>query len=66
MPSMQPALAVVWHFWIAVALTIPAILLVVGIALLYVVRVEMPRYPRSDQPRPEELEALEAGSRSGQ
>jgi len=54
------SLAVVWHFWIGVALAVPAILLVVTIALLYVVKVEMPRYARTDQPMPDEYEAIEA------
>jgi hypothetical protein len=54
------SLAVVWHFWIAVSLVVPAILLVVTIAILYVVKVEMPRYNREDQPLPDELEAIQA------
>jgi hypothetical protein len=54
------ALAVVWHFWIAVAIVVPTILLVVGIAVMYVVKVEMPRYNREDQPTPEEFEAIRA------
>jgi hypothetical protein len=53
-------LAVVWHFWIAVSLIIPAILLVLTIGVLYVVKVEMPRYNREDQPTPDELEAVRA------
>lgn len=53
-------LAVVWHYWIAVALVVPSILVVVGIAVLYVVKVEMPRYNREDQPMPDELEAIQA------
>jgi hypothetical protein len=53
-------LAVVWHFWIAVALVIPAILLVVTIGILYVVKVEMPRYNRLDQPTSDEFEAIKA------
>lgn len=36
----------VWHYWIAVALAIPAILLVIGTAIMYVRKVVMPRYPR--------------------
>jgi preprotein translocase subunit Sss1 len=44
--GMVPILGVVWHFWIAVALVVPAILLVVGIIVGYVIKVEMPRYPR--------------------
>jgi hypothetical protein len=58
MTSMS--LAVVWHFWIGVALVVPAILLVVSIAVLYVVKVEMPRFNREDQPLPDEYEAIEA------
>ena len=38
--------AVIWHYWIAVALVIPAILLVVGVVIGYFVKVVMPRYPR--------------------
>ena len=30
---MHPVLAVVWHFWIAVLLVIPTILLVIGIGV---------------------------------
>jgi hypothetical protein len=44
--AMSPVLAVVWHFWIAVALVVPAILLVVGIGVMYLRNVEMPRYPK--------------------
>jgi len=43
---MSPVLAVVWHFWIAVLLVIPVILLVIGIGVMYLRKVEMPRYPR--------------------
>ncbi len=39
-------LAVVWHYWIAVALTIPAILLVIATIIGYLVKVVGPRYPR--------------------
>jgi hypothetical protein len=38
--------AVVWHYWIAVALAVPAVLLVIITAVLYVRKVVMPRYPR--------------------
>lgn len=44
--DMVPVLAVVWHFWIAVALAVPAILAVLGIIVMYVIKVEMPRYPK--------------------
>ena len=43
---MLPLLAVVWHFWIAVALVLPAILLVLGIGVMYVKKVVVPRYPK--------------------
>lgn len=56
---MDPSLAVVWHYWIGVALVIPAILLTVGILAGYVVKVEMPRYRRQDQPTPDELDVIE-------
>jgi heme/copper-type cytochrome/quinol oxidase subunit 2 len=39
-------LAVVWHFWIAVAIVVPVILLTIGTIVMYVRKVEMPRYPR--------------------
>ncbi len=44
--AMVSILGVVWHFWIAVALVVPAILLVLGIIVGYVLKVEMPRYPK--------------------
>jgi hypothetical protein len=44
--GMTPVLAVVWHFWISVALAVGAILLVIGIGVMYLKKVEMPRYPR--------------------
>jgi hypothetical protein len=40
------SLAVIWHYWIGVALFIPAVLLIVGIGIGYLVTVVMPRYPR--------------------
>ena len=43
---MLAATDTVWHQWIAVALAIPAILLVIGTAIMYVRKVVMPRYPR--------------------
>ena len=36
----------VWHYWIAVALIIPAILLVIGVLIGYLVKVKMPQYPK--------------------
>ena len=39
-------IAVVWHYWLAVALFVPAVLLVIGIVIGYLVKVVAPRYPR--------------------
>ncbi len=38
--------AVVWHYWIAVALVIPALLFVVVTIIGYLTKVSRPRYPR--------------------
>lgn len=43
---MSPVLATVWHFWIAVALVIPAVLIPVGLVVGYLVKVVAPRYPK--------------------
>jgi preprotein translocase subunit Sss1 len=43
---MDIVLAKVWTFWIAVALVVPAVLLVVGVIVGYLYKVVMPRYPR--------------------
>jgi len=43
---MLLAKAPVWHFWIAVLLAIPALLLVVATVVGYLVKVVAPRYPR--------------------
>jgi hypothetical protein len=43
---MRPMLAVVWHFWIAVAIVVPTILALIFIAVGYVAKVVAPRYPR--------------------
>lgn len=43
---MGIVLAKVWTFWIAVALVIPTVLLLLGIAGMYVKKVVVPRYPR--------------------
>lgn len=37
--------AVVWHFWIAVALAIPAVLMVIATVVGYFVKVVAPKYP---------------------
>lgn len=39
-------LAVVWHYWIGVALAIPAIMLLVATIVGYLMKVSRPRYPR--------------------
>jgi hypothetical protein len=44
--SMFVFAARVWHYWIAVALMIPAILLVLAVAAGYVVKVVRPKYPK--------------------
>ena len=43
---MSPVLATVWHFWIAVALVIPSVLIPVGLIVGYLVKVVAPRYPK--------------------
>jgi hypothetical protein len=40
------AQAPVWHFWIAVLIVIPALLLVIGTIIGYLVKVVAPRYSR--------------------
>jgi hypothetical protein len=40
------AKAPVWHFWIAVFLAIPAVLLVLATIVGYVVKVVAPKYPK--------------------
>jgi hypothetical protein len=40
------AKAPVWHFWIAVFLAIPAVLLVLATIIGYVVKVVAPKYPK--------------------
>ena len=39
-------LAVVWHYWIGVAIAIPAILLLVATLAGYFMKVSRMRYPR--------------------
>jgi hypothetical protein len=47
MPSLPLILgATVWHYWIAVALVIPAILIPIILIVVYLRVVVMPRYPR--------------------
>lgn len=42
--AMTLATAPVWHFWIAVALAIPTVLMVIATAVGYVVKVLGPKY----------------------
>ena len=44
---MSVVSAVVWHFWIAVALAVPAVLAVLATAIGYVTKVSKTRYPKS-------------------
>lgn len=37
--------AVVWHFWIGVALAIPAVLMVIATVIGYLTKVVAPKYP---------------------
>jgi hypothetical protein len=43
---MQTFVAVVWHYWLGVALFIPAVLIVIGIVIGYLIKVVAPRYPK--------------------
>jgi hypothetical protein len=44
--SLVLAAETVWHYWIAVALAIPAFAIPVVLGILYLRVVVMPRYPR--------------------
>jgi len=43
---MHAFVAVVWHYWLGVALFIPAVLIVIGIVIGYLIKVVAPRYPK--------------------
>ena len=45
-PTMRVMLAVIWHFWLGVALAAGAILTVAGMAGAYFKAVESQRYPK--------------------
>ncbi len=47
--SDETMLAVVWHFWLGFFLAIGAVMTLVAVAVGYVVRVEMPRYPKKSE-----------------
>ena len=38
--------AKVWHYWLSVALLAPIVLLIVGMAVLYILKVVALKYPR--------------------
>lgn len=38
--------APVWHYWIAVALAVPSVALIIATIVGYVIKVVMPRYTR--------------------
>lgn len=38
-------LSVVWSYWLAVAIAVPAIAMVVATIILYIAKVSRPRYP---------------------
>lgn len=42
--------AVVWSYWIGVAVAIPTILIILGVAVGYVVKVVRPQYPPHHEP----------------
>lgn len=41
---MTPVLAVIWHYWLAVAIFVPGIVLIVAIVIGYLKKVVAPRY----------------------
>jgi len=47
MDGMSLLAAPVWHFWIAVPLTIGAVGMTIGMAVGYFKKFVLPRYPRS-------------------
>ncbi len=47
MAVMDPVLAVVWHYWIAVPLAIGAVLTALAVVAGYLKRVQSVKYPRS-------------------
>lgn len=44
---MHAFVGVVWHYWLGVALFIPAVLIVIGIVIGYLIKVVAPRYPKN-------------------
>jgi hypothetical protein len=46
MAGVDPVLAVVWHYWIAVPLAVGAVLFAVALVVGYLKRVQAAKYPR--------------------
>jgi hypothetical protein len=46
LPLLLGAADTVWHYWIAVALAVPALAIPIVLVVLYLRFVVMPRYPR--------------------
>jgi hypothetical protein len=47
MAPMDPVLAVVWHYWIAVPLAVGGLLLLVATIVGYLKQVQAAKYPRN-------------------
>ena len=47
MATMDPVLAVVWHYWIAVPLAVGGLLLLVATIVGYLKQVQAAKYPRN-------------------
>jgi hypothetical protein len=47
MAAMDPVLAVVWHYWIAVPLAVGGLLLLVATIVGYLKQVQAAKYPRN-------------------
>ncbi len=41
-------LAVVWHYWIGVAIVVPALLVTVALFVQYLTKTQSPKYGRDD------------------
>ena len=46
MAAMDPVLAVVWHYWIAVPHAVGGLLLLVAVIVGYLKQVQAAKYPR--------------------
>jgi hypothetical protein len=45
-PTMRPMFAVVWHYWVGVAIAIGAVATLVAMVVGYLKTVESTRYPK--------------------